>query len=136
MTTLPPLKSSTTAIDHAYKTLFDLANPAIAPKLLVVQDGASLKKAFTTALHSALAKEAAGAKVVTVKIEKGAACSKEFLPSPCAAVTYDVLGPTGKALLTGSSGGAVYVNSRWLVAKSTICTLLTLDNGGTAPTGC
>jgi hypothetical protein len=136
VTTLPPLKSSTTAIDHAYKTLFDLANPAIAPKLLVVQDGATLTKAFTTALHSALAKEAAGAKVVTVKIEKGAACSKEFLPSPCAAVTYDVLGPTGKALLTGSSGGAVYVNSRWLVAKSTICTLLTLDNGGTAPTGC
>ncbi len=136
VTTLPPLKSSTAAIDYAYKTLFDLADPAIAPKLKVVQDGAALQKAFTAALHSALAKDAAGAKLDTVKIEKGAACAREFLPSPCAAVTYDVLGPTGKALLTGSSGGAVYVNSKWLVAKSTICTLLTLDNGGTTPTGC
>lgn len=135
-TTLPSLSVSTTDIEHAYSTLFDLANPAISPKLLVVQDGSALTKAFTVALHSALAKEAAGAKVDTIKIEQGATCTKEFLPSPCAAVTYDILGPSGKPVLTGSSGGAVYLRSRWLVAKSTICTLLTLDNGGTTPSGC
>ena len=134
--TLPPISVSKTEIDSAYMTLFDLANPAIAPKLLVVQDGSALRAAFTNAIHSALAKEAAGAKVEAIKIEQGADCTKEFLPSPCAAVVYDILGPNGKPVLTGSAGGAVFLSSKWLVAKSTICTLLTLDNAGIPPTGC
>jgi len=123
-------------IRHAYTTLFDLANPAVPPKLAVVQDGSSLQAAFTKAIHSALAKEAAGASVSSITIEQGADCTKAFLPSPCASVVYDVLGPNKVPVLTGSKGGAVYVGAQWLVAKSTICTLLTLDNGGIAPTGC
>jgi hypothetical protein len=102
----------------------------------VVQDGASLQAAFTKAIHSALAKEAAGATVDSVKIEQGTLCSKVFLPSPCAAVIYDILGPNHVPVLTRSAGGAVYLSNTWLVAKSTICTLLTLDNGGQTPTGC
>jgi hypothetical protein len=58
------------------------------------------------------------------------------LPSPCATVIYDILGPNKKPVLTGSAGSAVYVSGTWLVAKSTICTLLTLDNGGSTPSGC
>jgi len=133
---LPPLTTSTAEIKHAYAILFDLANPAIPPKLAVVQDGSTLEAAFTAAIHSALAKEAAGASVSSVKIEQGAGCSNAALPSPCAKVVYDILGPNKKPVLTGSSGAAVYQTSKWLVAKSTICGLLALENGGTPPSGC
>jgi hypothetical protein len=134
--TLPPASVSKADIEHAYSTLFDLADPAVPPKLLVVQDGSSLKAAFTAAIHSALAKEAAGAKVLSVTVHQGSDCSAKVLPSPCATVIYDILGSNKQPVLTGSAGSAVYVSGTWLVAKSTICTLLTLDNGGSTPSGC
>jgi len=133
---LPSLGASTTQIKHAYSTLFDLSNPAVTPKLGVVQDGTTLKAAFTAAIHSALAKEAGGAKVLSVKVEQGPACTNDVLPSPCAAVVYDILSPTRQVVLSGSAGSAVYENGHWLVAKTTICSLLTLDNGGKTPAGC
>ncbi|HKH88702.1 MAG TPA: hypothetical protein VKA05_07755 [Acidimicrobiales bacterium] len=117
-------------------TLFDLNNPAITPKLLVVQDGTALKAAFTAAIHSALAKEAGGAKVLSVTVEQGTLCTNQLLPTPCATVTYDILSPTKAVVLSNSKGAAVYISSHWLVAKTTICTLLTLDNGGKTPSGC
>lgn len=136
-TTLPPASVSDHDIKTAYATLFDLANPAIAPKLAVVQDGASLQGAFTKAIHSPLAKEAAGASVSKITIEQGTDCtSTPGLTSPCATVVYDILGPNKKPVLTGSSGSAVYESSHWLVSKTTICSLLTLEAGGVAPSGC
>ncbi len=135
-TTLPSLTTSTADIKTAYSVLFDLANPAVAPKLAVVQDGPALKAAFTTALRSTLAKSAGGAKVSKVTIEHGAGCKNEFLPSPCAKVSYTILSPAGTVLLPSSGGLAVYQNARWLVAKVTICTLLELENGGAVPPGC
>lgn len=116
--------------------LFDLASPAIAPKLAAVQDGSSLRSAFAAALKSPLAKEAGGAHVLSVAIEGKATCSSKSLPSPCALVTYNVLSPSGSALLTNQKGFAVESGGHWLVSKMTICTLLTLDNGGTTPAGC
>jgi hypothetical protein len=135
-TTLPPLSVSRADIQHAYMTLFDLANPAVTPKLAVVQDGSALKAAFTTALTSPLAKLAGGARVDSVKIEHGSACQAETLPSPCASVVYDILSPSHTVLLRHSGGLALYVKGKWLVAKVTICTLLELDNGGKVPPGC
>jgi hypothetical protein len=116
-------------------TLFDLADPAVAPKLLVVQDGSALKAAFTAAIHSALAAEAGGAKVLAVTIEQGSSCTNLALPSPCATVTYDILSPTHAVVLANSKGGAVYIDSHWLVAKATICSLLTLE-AAKIPSGC
>jgi hypothetical protein len=133
---LPSLSASTTQIKRAYSILFDLSDPAVTPKLGVVQDGATLKAAFTAAIHSALAKQAGGARVLSVKIEEGSACTNAVLPSPCAAVVYDILSPTNTVLLSGSAGSAVYESSHWLVAKTTICSLLILDNGGKTPAGC
>jgi hypothetical protein len=74
--------------------------------------------------------------VLSVDVEKGTACTNEVLPSPCAVVVYDIVSPSRAVLLSGSKGGAVYENAHWLVAKTTICSLLTLDNGGKTPTGC
>jgi hypothetical protein len=61
--------------------------------------------------------------------------------SPCAKVTYDLLGPGGSPLFpTASSGYAVLSGGRWLVAKSTICGLLGLffqaSGRSGAPPGC
>ncbi len=127
---------STAAIKHAYSVLFDLANPALAPKIAVIQDGSVLEAAMKTALKSALAKSAAGATVSKVVIEQGTACKNEFLPSPCATVRYDILSPTKTPVLTNAAGVAVYQHGHWLVGKVTICTLLELENSGAVPPGC
>jgi hypothetical protein len=108
--------------------LFDLADPALAPKLAVIQDGSALKSAMTTALGSNLAKAAGGASVSSVR--------NEFLPSPCAKVTYDILSPKNTVLLPNSGGLAIYEKARWVVAKVTICTLLELEDAGAVPPGC
>jgi hypothetical protein len=133
---LPSAAVSKTDIGVSYTTLFDLSNPAVAPKLAVVQDGSSLKAAFTAAIKSKLAKEAAGATVLSVQVEQGMACTNEVLPSPCAVVVYNIFSPSKKVLLAGSKGSAVYESGHWLVAKTTICSLLTLDNGNKTPAGC
>ena len=136
ITTLPSTAASRAEIAHAYSVLFDLADPAVAPKLAVVSGATGLKATFVAALHSALAKLAGGAKVHTVTLEQGAACGAELVTSPCAKVTYAILSPKGKVLLPGSVGLAVYSGGHWLVAKSTICTLLALENGNKTPAGC
>jgi hypothetical protein len=134
--TLPVTTADRRGISTAYMTLFDLANPAIAPKLAAVQDGSGLKAAFSAALKSALAKEAGGARVLAITLEGKTSCSAESLSSPCALVTYDVVSPAKQTLLKNEKGYAVNSSGRWLVAKKTICNLLVLASGGTAPPGC
>lgn len=45
-----------------------------------------------------------------------------------AAVTYNLLGKGGAALLTGAVGGAVKENGIWKVSKLTYCQLINLQN--------
>jgi hypothetical protein len=127
---------SKAAIKHAYTVLFDLASPALAPKIAVIQGGSLLEGAMKAALKSALAESAAGATVSEVTIEHGSACKNELLPSPCAAVTYDIFSPTKAVVLPKAGGLAVYEHGHWLVAKTTICTLLELADSGKVPPGC
>jgi len=134
-TSLSPAASKS-AIKHAFSTLFNLANPAVAPKLAVIQDGQTLKATITKELKSALAKKAGGADVTAVALKSGSACSAETLTSPCALVTYNIVSPAHAVLLAHSKGFAVYVSQKWLVSKATICTLLTLANGNVRPSGC
>ena len=75
-TTLPSLSSSKAAIDRVYTVLFDLANPALAPKIAVIQNGSALRSAMRAALKSALAKLATGASVSAVTVEHGSACKE------------------------------------------------------------
>jgi hypothetical protein len=133
---LPPLAQATAAIKQSYGVLFDLSNPQLTPKLAVVQGGQSLETAMTNALESSLAKEATGATVSKVVLAEGSACSKQGVPSPCAKVTYNILGPKNAVVLSNQPGLAIYVQTRWLVAKSTICGLLYLENAGVMPVGC
>jgi hypothetical protein len=135
-TTLPSAAQSTAAVKNAYSVLFDLADPELSPKLAVIQDGSALASAMQTALKSPLAKAAGGASVSKVVIEMGAACKNEFLPSPCAKVTYEILSPAHSVVLPSTDGLAVYQHSKWVVAKLTICVLLELENSGKVPPGC
>jgi hypothetical protein len=135
-TTVPSAARSAADIKRAFTVLFNLADPAVAPKLAVVQDGSALRATFAKALKSALAKEAHGATVLKLTMLAKPACQAEALPSPCAKVVYDILAKSGKVLLADSVGFAVYQPPTWKVSKVTICTLLTLDNGNIAPAGC
>ena len=135
-TTLPSVMSSTAAIKHAYSVLFDLSNPAVAPKLAVVEDGSTIKSAMTSTLKTGLAKQAGGATTTNISIEHGSACRDETISSPCAKVTFNIDSPQGKVLLSHDIGFAVYKGSRWLVSKTTICTLLELADGGASLKEC
>jgi len=123
-------------IRTAFMTLFNLSNPSVSAKIAVVQNGSQLRQTMAKELTSPLAKRAGGATVQKIAIEHGAPCQAESLPSPCAAVTYSILSTTHTVLLANSKGFAIDVGSKWLVSKTTICTLLSLANGNVTPKGC
>jgi hypothetical protein len=56
----------------------------------------------------------------------GTPCSNELLSPPCGKVSYEILGVKHTPLLAASIGWAIYSGGRWLVAKATICGLLSL----------
>ncbi|HUY23101.1 MAG TPA: hypothetical protein VMV22_12270 [Acidimicrobiales bacterium] len=132
--------TESTDIGAAYNTLFNLANPDVAGKVAVIQNGAQVQSALQDALSSSLASSSAGSKIDSVKVLTATTCRQASLPSPCAKVVYDILGTTGTAILPNSQGYAVFVDGHWLVAKATICGLLGLfyqAAGKTgSPTGC
>jgi hypothetical protein len=55
---------------------------------------------------------------------------------PTAAVTYDLLGKGGVALLGGALGEAVKVGTSWKVSKKTYCTLISLQDPTAPHPGC
>ncbi len=127
-------------VTAAYKTFFNLGDNSLAPKLAVIQDGAALKTAVKAALDSSLAASAKGANLMSVSVASDAVCTKAKVDTPCAKVVYSILGAGGMSLLGNETGYAVYVNSKWLVAKPTICSLLGLfyeaSGASGAPPGC
>src|SRR4029077_14729431 len=108
-------------ITQAYQTLFDFADPSVAAKVAVIQNGASIEAGLSEALSSSLATSATGAKVDNISFLDSAGCTQAMLPSPCASVTYDILGSGGTAILPNSHGYAVSINGSWLVATNTVC---------------
>ena len=113
-----------TDIAAAYNTLFHFSTGTLASKEAVIQNGTSVAGAMNQALHSSEAGAAGGAKVDSVNFLTATQCTAKSLPSPCAHVVYDILGPSGTAILPNNNGYSVLTNGKWLVAKATICTLL------------
>jgi hypothetical protein len=141
--TTPPAVTAASArsqVSRAYRTLFDLSDKSVKVKLGVVQDGPTIRRAMTEALASPLAATAAGAAVHQVTLLGRPACQNALEPWPCAKVVYDILATNGSTLEAGSAGYAVYVDGRWLVAKSTVCSLFellyTTENKAGTPPGC
>lgn len=134
---LPNKSESVSKITLAYETLFDLGNPSIQPKVDVVQNGQQLEASMKEAFNSSLSKAAGSAKVVSVSLEAKQACLIADENYPCAKVTYNLLTPAGTPIFTTpSTGYAIYLNDKWVVAKNTICSLLTLANSNKVPSGC
>lgn len=132
--------SAPALITSSYKTLFNLADKSVAPKLAVVQDGASISKAMNQALASPVSSSAGGARIDKAAVLSSAACRSLSLSAPCAKVTYDIMGTSGGALLSSQTGYAVYLSGTWLVAKTTICKLFDLfyeaEGQSGKPAGC
>jgi hypothetical protein len=138
-TTTPPTttpgSTPSSAITQAYQTLFNFADPSVASKVAVIQDGASVEASLSEALSSSLATSATGANVAAISFPDSSVCTQAGLPSPCAQVTYDILGTTGAPILPNNHGYAVSINGTWLVAKNTICVLLGLFYQASGKTG-
>ena len=144
-TTTVTVNAATAPADIAqvYDTLFHFTSGTLASKEAVIQDGASIKTSLNQALTSNLASSAAGTKINSTNLLTASQCghlTPKALPFPCAHVNYDINGTSGAAILPGNNGYAVFVGGHWLVAKSTICTLLGLfytasGKSGTPP-GC
>ena len=128
VTTTTTTGSSTPSdqITQAYQTLFDFADPSVADKVAVIQNGASIQMALSQALSSSLGSSATGANVNDISFLDSATCTQDNLPSPCAQVNYDILGQGGTAILPDNNGYAVSIGGTWLVATDTACVLLGL----------
>ncbi len=113
-------------IAKSYNTVFDLANGSKAKKLADIQDGATLREALTGVLSFSLAASATGATVSMAIQLSTTQCHAAKVTPPCARVVYSILGPNGQILIANSNGYAIHTNSRWLVAKTTICGLFGL----------
>jgi hypothetical protein len=109
-------------VKTAYLTVFNPKSTK-AEKEGALEDGSTLgptlKFAVGLAKTSGLALQA--------KIDKVA-----FTSSTAATVTYDLVGTP----LKGSTGNAILVNGKWVVAKQTFCTLLNLGAAGKPVPGC
>jgi len=127
--------TATADISTAYDTLFNLANPSLAGKLVVIQDGSSITGALQQALSSSEASASQGSKIDSVNILTAAQCTAQKLGTQCAKVVYDILGTGGTAILPMNNGYAVFTDGKWLVAKVTICTLLGLFYSAEGKTG-
>jgi hypothetical protein len=92
----------------------------------VIQDGSELTADLKTALGSSIAKVAGGATVTSVTVEPSAQCQQNLLPAPCALVDYSIVGTTGSVVEPGLTAYAIDHEGTWLVAKSSICGLLSL----------
>jgi hypothetical protein len=132
---LPSIAKSTEEITNSYVTLFNGNNPNLQEKVNSIQNGAPLEKTLAHFLGSPIAK-GTHAKVIMVHVLSAVNCKTNLEPYPCAIIDYELLTATNSILLPAATGFAVWWHNRWVVAKTTICSLLALENGGHAPSGC
>jgi hypothetical protein len=120
----PSASTSKAEITTAYETLFNFTSHNVSAMTSVVQDGSSLSSTMSQAISSSLASAATGAKVLSVSLVSNSACTAHGVPTPCASVSYDILGSDNSVTLGPEAGYATYSSGNWLVAKTTICRLL------------
>jgi len=113
---------ATTAITTNWEMFFSGKSPA-AMKIALVQNGSNFASIINNQAGSPLSTSAT-ATVSSVTLKSGGT----------AAVKYSI-GVSG-ASLSGQNGTAVYQDGVWKVGDVSFCALLTLENGGTAPSVC
>jgi hypothetical protein len=126
----PPFNEATATqtITTNWQNFFDSKQP-VADKPGLLEDGSQLA-AVITALENSPTAKGTTAKVKKVVIDP---------THQKAAITYDIIGPTGSVALPNATGVAVYQNGQWLVSKSSFCGLVALGaqaTGTTPPPDC
>jgi hypothetical protein len=120
--THPP--GSATALITANWEAFFSGKTSAKDKITLLQNGQAFAAIINAQSGSGMASSAS------------AAVTKVTVTSPAqATVTYSILLGTTPAL-TNQSGLAVYQNGTWKVGDASFCGLLTLENGGKAPSVC
>ena len=120
--TRPP--ASATALITANWEAFFSGKTSAAKKITLLQNGRAYAAIIDAQSGSGMASSAS------------TSVTKVTVSSPAqATVTYNILLGTTPAL-TNQSGVAVYQNGTWKVGDASFCGLLSLENGGKAPSLC
>jgi hypothetical protein len=115
--------SAVAEITANWTAFFDPKTP-IAKRVSLLQNG----QLFTSAIQASAGFP--GASTASAKVTKVTLTS-----ATQAKVTYTIL-LAGTPVLSNQSGVAVLVGGTWKVGDASFCSLLTLENGGKAPTVC
>jgi hypothetical protein len=125
----PPASNSsasgaTAAITANWEKFFSSSTP-VSAKVGLLQNGSTFEAAIKDFANFPLA-SSLGAKVTSVTVTS----------STSATVGYNITTSTGTSLLSGQKGTAVYQNGGWKVGDASLCGLLKLVPGSTAPAAC
>ena len=114
--------AATQQITQNWQTFFSKSTP-IAQKAQYLQNGSQMSATIQQFASNPMVGQ------VSAKVD-----SVKFTSPTQATVTYDIIGPTGSPLLSGTTGQATEQNGTWVVSDSSLCSLLALT-GGNVP-GC
>jgi hypothetical protein len=111
------------AITANWEAFFD-GKTSAAKKISLLQNGSTFASVINAQAGSSLA-SSAGAKVTAVVVTTATS----------ATVRYDIT-LSGATALSGQTGTSVYQGGIWKVGDISFCSLLKLENSGTAPSAC
>lgn len=114
--------AATQQVTQNWQAFFSKSTP-LAQKAQYLQNGSQMSATIQNFASNPLVGQ------VSAKVD-----SVKFSSPTQATVTYDIIGPTGTALLSGTTGQATEQNGTWVVSDSSLCSLLSLT-GGSIP-GC
>jgi hypothetical protein len=113
--------AATAEITANWEKFFNASTPT-SQRVALLQDGPAFAVAISGLSHLVTG---LGAKVTAVTVNS----------ATTATVTYN-LTASGSTLLSGQTGKAVYENGVWKVGDASLCGLIKLVPGGSAPTAC
>ena len=107
-----------------WEKFFSSSTP-VAQKVTLLQNGSTFEAAIKAFANFPLA-SSLGAKVTNVTVNSATS----------ATVTYSITTSSGSTLLPNQKGTAVYQDGVWKVGDASLCGLLKLVPGSTAPAAC
>ena len=107
-----------------WEKFFSSSTP-VSEKVTLLQNGSTFEAAITAFANFPLA-SSLGAKVTDVTLNSATS----------ATVTYSITTSSGSTLLPNQKGTAVYEDGVWKVGDASLCGLLKLVPGSTAPAAC
>lgn len=111
-------------VSNAYMTVFNMAySKNVSSKVKTIQDGTSIRVALAQLLSNRLSNTLVGVQIHGVMVPSSSVCHQQKVPAPCATVRYIFISAVSGPQLD-NTGYATFQNGHWLVAKVTVCDLL------------